>query len=228
LANRCPTSRASGARFRVSTVPGRRCDASNAQDGQWELTSGSRSSFSLPRWSRPRGLHRLTTRSEPQGVCTRPRGSDADWTLVDAESDHEMRRAIQVFGKPSSKQAVRRGFAGGSVADCAVTWSRIGLRVVFTTLGLNPGACNPDKQVWTATVTGKTWRTWRGLRAGDPRSRIRSLHPDATFRSGFGWVLATKYWPFGPSAPARVPTVSATVSSGRVATIRLYVDAQGE
>src|SRR5260370_26147898 len=44
-------------------------------------------------------------------------------------SDPTLRRAIQVFGLPSSEHAVHPGFAGTSVADCSVTWSRIGLHV---------------------------------------------------------------------------------------------------
>jgi hypothetical protein len=135
---------------------------------------------------------------------------------------------MEVFGAPSSEQAVRPGFAGTSVADCAVTWKQIGLRVVFTTLGFNPGACNPDKQVWTASVTSKQWRTGSGVRISDPKSRIFKVNRNATLRNGIGWVLFTKYWPFGPNSPTRTPSVAAKISQGRIVAFNLYIDAQGE
>jgi hypothetical protein len=134
-----------------------------------------------------------------------------------------LRRAIKAFGPPSSERAVRPGFNG--VADCGVMWSRIGLRVVFTTLGLEPGACNPNKVIYTARLTGDTWRTWRGLRIGDRSSQIRIHHPKATIHHGVWW-LATTVLPFGNMA--RVPTVSATTHGGRVKAFELYVQAQGE
>lgn len=140
--------------------------------------------------------------------------------------DPTMSGAIQVFGRPSSKRAVRPGFAGGSVADCEVTWSRIGLHALFTTLGLDPGACNPNKQVYTARVASKKWQTWRGLRIGDRSGQIRIHHPRASLHGGI-WSLATTNLPFG-SQPNRVSTVSATTHAGRVNAFELYVQAQGE
>ena len=148
-----------------------------------------------------------------------------------------LRRAMQVFGRPSSTQALRPGFPGLGSADCIATWGGIGLRVVFTTLGFAPGVCDPNKQVWKAQVTTNRWTTWSGLRIGDLRSRLFRVHPNRFFRGGVGWVIATKFFPFGP-APGRIPSVSATVmwsrpcrTCARIARInqfRLFVDAQGE
>ena len=138
-----------------------------------------------------------------------------------------LRGAIRVFGAPSSEQAQRPGFAGA--ADCAATWNRIGLRVVFTTLGLLSGTCNPDKVVWKSTVTGRPfdWVTWNGLTVGHLKRQIGRLHSNAFWRAGVGWLLASEYSVLGPRA-GRIPTVTATVRSGRIAMFSLFVRAQGE
>jgi len=95
-------------------------------------------------------------------------------------------------------------------ADCIAIWRGIGLRVVFTTLGFAPGVCNPNKEVWQTQVTTNRWNTRSGLRVGDLRSRLFQLHPDRFWRPRVGWVIATKFSPFGPS-PGRIPSVSASV-----------------
>ena len=137
-----------------------------------------------------------------------------------------LRGAIAVFGAPSSEQAERPGFAG--VADCAATWNRIGLRVVFTTLGIEPGTCNPNKRVWKATITGRPfdWVTWNGLTVGHQRHQIGRLHSNAFWRAGVGWLMASEYSPFGTGG--RRPSVTAFVSHGRIAQFNLFVFAQGE
>lgn len=139
--------------------------------------------------------------------------------------DPSLRRAIQVFGRPSSQRAVWPGFAGGAVRDCEVTWSWLGLRVLFTTLDIEPGACNPNKVIWIARVTSKQWRTWRGLRVGDRYGQIRAHHPRASLHHGIWW-LATFRVPWGNRS--LVPTVTATTHAGRVNGFGIWVQAQGE
>lgn len=141
-----------------------------------------------------------------------------------------LRGAMRAFGPPSSEEPRHPGFAGApGVADCFVSWNRIGLSVVFTTLGLLSGTCNPDKVVWRATVTGRPfeWVTWNGLTVGHATHQIRRLHSNAFWRAGVGWLLASKYSPFGLN-PTRRPTVTAFVRSGRIAQFNFNVDAQGE
>jgi hypothetical protein len=143
-------------------------------------------------------------------------------------NDPILSQAIQVFGAPSSTQAIRPGIARASVADCAATWNQIGLRATFTTLGFSRGACDPEKAVWTASVADKKWRTQRGLRVGDPKSRILKLYPNAKWHKATGWTLVLKYWSSGVERPKGVQSVSATVSHGRISSFRLYVNTQGE
>jgi hypothetical protein len=136
-------------------------------------------------------------------------------------------RARRVFGSPSSVSAVSPGFANApGVADCAATWAPIGLKAVFTTLGIDPGTCNPAKMLSVATITSRRWRTWRGLRVGDRTNLILVREPRATFEGGV-WQLASVYSPIG-SKPGYVPTVVAVPHRGRIAAFRLNVGAQGE
>jgi hypothetical protein len=135
-------------------------------------------------------------------------------------------RAIQLFGAPSSEEAVLPGIAYRSVPDCMVTWKQIGLRVVFTTWASRPTACDPYKAVWTATVTDKRWRTGKGLRVSDPKSRVFKLYPSARLQNGVGWVLFSKSFLAG--VPKRVPSLSAKVGRGRISAFGIYVNTQGE
>ena len=147
------------------------------------------------------------------------------WTML-PRGDPTIGGAIAVFGKPSSKRAVRPGFAGGPVADCKVTWNGLGLSVIFTTLNILPGSCNPNKVIWIATITQRrNWRTWAGLRIGDRTRKIRIRHPRATLHNGVWW-LATTNRPFGNQAT--IPTVSATTRAGRIVAFHLDIQAQGE
>lgn len=132
-------------------------------------------------------------------------------------------RARQVFGPPSSTDVVRPGFNGDG--DCVQTWGPIGLKAVFTTLGIFPGTCNPGRVLYFATITSRRWQTWRGLRIGDNTSLIRH-EPRTTFHGGVWW-LATAYRPWG-TEPGPEPTVMAIPHNGRISAFRLVVRAQGE
>ena len=141
-------------------------------------------------------------------------------------STPNLRRAQQVFGAPSSKRAQLPGFAGApAVADCAVAWSRLGLRVVFSTLGIEPGSCNPAKVIWTARITSNRWQTWHGLRVGARSSQVLRHHPWASAHDGVWWLASTVV-PWGNQS--RIPTVTATIRDGHISGFDLWVQAQGE
>jgi hypothetical protein len=141
-------------------------------------------------------------------------------------SNPSLMSAQQSFGAPSIKRPKRPGFAGGPVADCEAVWSSIGLSVVFSTLSIEPGSCNPAKVIWTARITSRKWQTWHGLRVGDPSSRVLRDHPWASLHGGLWWLASTAV-PWG-SQPYRIATVIATVRNGRVSGFDLWVQAQGE
>jgi hypothetical protein len=129
-------------------------------------------------------------------------------------------RARAVFGRPTSQVPVRRY----GMLDCALSWNRLGLTAYFTTLGIAPGVCNPNKQLDVATITGRKWRTWGGLQVGDIASKLRN-DPTTTFSAG-EWWLASVFTAIGSGGD--IPTVTALTRHGRIAKFRLYVHAQGE
>ena len=110
------------------------------------------------------------------------------WSL----RDRTLGAATAAFGRPSSKR-VGRG--------CSLTWAHIALTVTSAS-----GACEATAAVSTITVRGM-WRTWAGLRVGDPVSDIRARHPHASAHATAWWL---------PTA-----SVAAIVRAGRVAAFRL-------
>ena len=140
-------------------------------------------------------------------------------------SSPSLRSAEQAFGTPTSQRPHRPGFAGGPVADCEAAWSNIGLHVVFSTLGIEPGSCNQNKVIWIGRITSKKWQTWHGLRIGDASTLALRRHPWASLHQGIWWLASTVV-PWGDQS--RVPTVTATVRHGRISGFRLWVQAQGE
>jgi hypothetical protein len=98
--------------------------------------------------------------------------------------------------------------------------------VQFTTLGIEPGACNRNKVIWIARFTSRQWRTWRGLGVGDRSGQILAHHPRASLHHGVWW-LATTHYPFGLQ-PNIAPTVMATMHGGRVNAFELSIQAQGD
>jgi hypothetical protein len=112
------------------------------------------------------------------------------WSL----RDPSIAAATAAFGRPSSERGGR---------GCTASWAHAALTVTSASR-----ACEAAATVSTITVHGR-WRTWAGLRVGDPVSAIRARHPHA-IAHGTVWWLPT-------------PAVAAIVRGGRVAAFRLTV-----
>ncbi len=90
--------------------------------------------------------------------------------------------------------------------NCTVPWAHSGLTVVFA----GSKRCGANQAMRVATITPRgEWRTWAGLRVGDPVSQIRARHPHATAHDGV-WCL--------PSA-----AVAAVIRAGRIQSFRMTV-----
>ncbi|MDP8910989.1 MAG: hypothetical protein M3M94_02845 [Actinomycetota bacterium] len=153
--------------------------------------------------------------------------------------DPTYRGALAAFGRASACRLVARSTR---VADAV--WRTLGVRVRLATLGaLGAGetACSDPARVWinVITVSGRDWRTSRGLRIGDSRARVLRLYPRASYhrRGGLGparsWWLVTGRDPcIGSRCGARrrvsVPRLAARMRAGRVASFVLPVRAQGD
>jgi hypothetical protein len=77
------------------------------------------------------------------------------------------RNAIRAFGRPDGKNP----------QGCPNKWKRLGVRMVVADFGGGP-ACASSTRIQTLVITGRAWRTERGLRIGDSLDRVRELYPE--------------------------------------------------
>ena len=130
--------------------------------------------------------------------------------------------AIEFFGTPSRTRPI-----GDGSDACRVAWRRLRLRATFADFGTGD-ACDPAHgRLQVATIRSRRhFRTWRGLRVGDRSSSIRRKHPRARFRRRTWWI-SSAISPYGEEG-ARIPTVEAIVSGGRVRVLRLWIGGAGD
>jgi hypothetical protein len=77
------------------------------------------------------------------------------------------RNAIRAFGRPDGK----------SPQGCPNKWKQLGVRIVVADFGGGP-VCAGSTRIQTLVITGKRWRTERGLKIGDSLDRVRQLYPE--------------------------------------------------
>lgn len=112
--------------------------------------------------------------------------------------------AIAVYGRPTSREVL-------GYDTCSVSWGVHGIKAEFSYNYTEP--CALQGRHAETTLTGRQWRTARGLRIGDTLQRLRRLYPRAKPYVAGSWTLLSR-----PFAGVRLPTVLATVKSGRVTT----------
>jgi hypothetical protein len=113
--------------------------------------------------------------------------------------------AIAVYGNPTSRQQF-------GYDECTVVWAELGVQSTFSHSYDNP--CSLSGCHLETAITGRQWRTDRGLRVGDSLRRLRKLYPSAKVFVGKRWSLITR--PFGGT---RVPTLLATVEAKRITSL---------
>jgi hypothetical protein len=74
--------------------------------------------------------------------------------------------AMKAFGSTATKRA--------SYGTCHVTWSSLGAVMTFAPSG--GSTCADTSRVRAAVLTGPQWVTAKGLKPGDPVSRVRKLY----------------------------------------------------
>ena len=159
-----------------------------------------------------------------------------DWIVT---RDPSFKAALAALGNPTRCSLLYRDWS-------FVEWRPLGVNAVFTTLGGLPkggDACSSPASVVVndAHLSGSRWRTDRGLRIGDPTSRLHSLYPHATHTTDYHrafWDLPGDYWTLvatteGCLGACRSPTTKvsrlmARMGGGRVVAFLVPVGAQGE
>ena len=92
-------------------------------------------------------------------------------------------QAIAVFGQPST---IRRRTIDG-ISACVANWPEIGLSMSFFPYART---CLPRGSCFNwAIVTGRRWRTAKGLTLTDSRWRLYQLYPKATARGQWRVLL---------------------------------------
>jgi hypothetical protein len=112
--------------------------------------------------------------------------------------------AIAVYGNPTSREQF-------GYDECTVVWTELGIQSTFSHSYDNP--CALSGCHLGSVITGRQWKTDKGLRVGDSLQRLRKLYPRAKIFLGKRWSLISR--PFGGT---RVPTLLATVNAKRITT----------
>lgn len=111
---------------------------------------------------------------------------------------------------------------------CRASWRSEGLTIYFYNLGLgNP--CTPQFGYFgSAVITGKHWRTGKGLRIGDTAYKMNALYRPTRWTGQWSWLV----WGverIDCALPRGCPTpkLQAKTMNGRVVAFRVYYSAGG-
>jgi hypothetical protein len=171
-------------------------------------------------------------------VCAAAFGGVTTSSVIKATNNTISVGPYRIYG-PGSKETYAGAIAAfGAPADChllsggeyvsTVIWPRLGMTMRFATLGgLTPGAdaCTDPAHVYLdrLTLTSHRWQTVKGLRIGDPVSKLRRLYPKALPHTGQFWIVYANSPAYGPQ-----PLFAATVKKDRIASFFFEITGQGE
>jgi hypothetical protein len=135
--------------------------------------------------------------------------------------DGTLYSAIRVFGEPSSVRELQS--SPHVVRRCIVTWRVLGLTTTFYGgSGRNQSGCKPQFGcLERAIITGRQWRTTKGIRIGDPREFLFARYPAAPWRTGgrdgeWYWLILRPYHGTGT-----YPAFAAKLHNGWVTAFRI-------
>jgi hypothetical protein len=124
----------------------------------------------------------------------------------DTEYGHgQLKYAIAAFGRPPSLTRHSDAY------KCVARWPSLALTMTF-----NSSSCSTSSCFISAVVSGREWRTGKGLRVGDSLSRLRRLYPTARVRDGLMALLIE------PALEGTIVSLGAKVADGKVVGLRVY------
>ena len=133
-----------------------------------------------------------------------------DESIAGFPADGNTVQAIERFGPPSRRQDYGRG-------HCDFQWRSLGITITFVIEPVQQDPCGPDAWHDSTTVIDPRWSTDEGLRIGDPQTRLRELYPQASNDGQGVATLLTRQ-----TAGLELPSLTARVRNGRVASLTLY------
>jgi hypothetical protein len=128
--------------------------------------------------------------------------------------------AKEAFGEPTS-------IVRGRYRNCRVGWRGAGLSIQFYNLGLGD-PCEPQYGYFSqAVMSGKQWRTSKGLRVGRPWKYVFRYFPRARpAPAGPWWWLVIRRSPYGDNS--LYAGLEAKVQRGWVVAFRVNYAAGGD
>jgi hypothetical protein len=165
-----------------------------------------------------------TAAARPSGVIgTGPNGVTAlgSWHV----STHStFPAAVRALGAANS---VHVHTSGNSCTGTGV-WSRLGLRILFTSFSADPYCKYVRAQ--NGTISGaagrRHWQTARGLRVGDGVAKLKRLYPHAIKGPG-GWAIVYSLHSVVAEG-SRLDIGTASIKANRVASFKLWIGGAGD
>jgi hypothetical protein len=148
--------------------------------------------------------------------------------VVRSNAQPTLAGARAAFGRPTRCTSRAPGSASAS-------WHAAGLRATFYTLDIPPAgpACRAGRLfVGSATMTGPTWQTSKGLRVGDGLARVQQVYPqsDSVRRLYPGISYPAGRWQleWRNAFGARSPLLVAVMRTGKVVAFEVELGRGGE
>jgi len=91
----------------------------------------------------------------------------------------------------AAEAAYGTGSKRATYGNCRVTWASLGAVMTFSPA---PGAepCGPESRVRAAVLTGQQWLTSKGLKPGDPVSKVRRLYRKKAGRGSASVLVSSR------------------------------------
>ena len=181
-------------------------------------------------WSRlPRTLLAAvlvtTCAAAAAGAAARPLTIVADERIGSfrVKADGTLGGAVAAFGAPTRLNRT-------SDSSCDAIWRPLNLMISFYNLG-GSDACSREFGKFGRAIARAGARTTKGLRVGDPVSRLRRLYPKARYHAGLRGFRPGGYWLVPRSErfnPGTYPGLLAETSRGRVVSLQVRYQAGGD
>ena len=130
----------------------------------------------------------------------------------------EFGKAVFALGRPTRLE-------NPDVPSCRGTWRGLGLTIQFESFSI-ADSCG-EGRAQSAVVKGlagrRSWRTQRGLRIGDPYSKLKRLYPNARREPAARVIVYQRDPVIGDGA-----IITALIRNRRVASFRLWIGGAGE
>jgi hypothetical protein len=158
-------------------------------------------------------------------VCACP-ATAAPGDLVIAGND----RGVTTLGAMRPQLGATRGAAIRAFGtnyyvgrNCRFVWPQLGLTILMEHLGGSNEPCAFAQVAYISGPRSGRWRTTRGLRIGNTNATLRRLYPAATLHGTYWWLVRRNFPGIG-----LVSVISARVTTGRVAQLRVWIGGAGE